>query len=328
MSEWDDARARASEIYQVTTPLPFRLNHVHAYVLPTDEGLILIDSGFPSKEGREGLARGLQERFGGVERVRAVIVTHYHSDHIGQAGWIQQQSGAAVYVHARDWRPPPDVGRDDAADEPEEFGGDLAAHLTPELRASSRELRARYQGKILPVERPTLVQGGERLEIGGRRLELVWTPGHTQGHLCVRELDQDILFTGDHMLERITPHVGTWSAGEGNALHRYEESLELVARLNPKLALGAHQAVIEQPAERVQEIRAHHQKRRETALSAIQDEWKPALEVMAAMFGELEDAMQTLLAVSETHVHLEALVLEERARREDGGEPPRYHAMQ
>ncbi len=318
---WDATRAAVTGIHQVTTPLPFQLDHVHAYVIEVEGGYLMIDSGFPSEAGRARLRDAMERRFGGLSRVKAVVVTHYHSDHIGQAGWLQQESGAAVYVHQNDWRLVPEVTSEGWSEKPEEFGGDLYAKVPEETRAEWSKTRAAIRENILPVETPTLVQGGEVLEFGGRRLALVWTPGHTSGHLCIHDLDHDLLFTGDHLLARITPHVGTWSS-DGSPLHAYEQSLALVERLRPAVALPAHEGVIENAAERTREIRLHHRKRRERVLAALESEGRTAQAIMPHVFKSRHLGMHAMLALSETYAHLEALVQERAVHREDGlGEP-------
>ena len=318
---WDAARSASTGIHQVTTPLPFQLDHVHAYVIEVEGGYVMIDSGFPSKEGRAELRKEMERRFGGMGGVKALIVTHYHSDHIGQAGWLQQESGAAVYVHKNDWVLVPEVTGEGWSEKPEEFGGDLYRKVPAETRAEWSKTRQGIRENIVPVERPTLVNGGEVLEVGGRRLELVWTPGHTSGHLCIHDLDQDVLFTGDHVLARITPHVGTWSS-DGSPLHAYEESLSLVERLSPKVALPAHEAVIEDAAERTREIRVHHAKRREKVLGVLgaggSAGGRTARAVMPEVFKHRHLGMHAMLALSETYAHLEALVQEGEVVRDDG----------
>ncbi len=323
---WDAARTAATGIHQVTTPLPFQLDHVHAYVIEVEGGYLMIDSGFPSEAGRARLRDEMERRFGGLGRVKAVVVTHYHSDHIGQAGWLQQESGAAVYVHQQDWRLVPEVTSAGWSEKPEEFGGDLYAKVPEETRLEWGKTRAGIRENILPVETPTLVRGGEVLEFGSRRLALVWTPGHTAGHLCIHDLDHALLFTGDHLLARITPHVGTWSS-DGSPLHAYEQSLALVERLRPAVALPAHEGVIENAAERTREIRLHHRKRRERVLAALGSEARTARGIMPQVFKNRHLGMHAMLALSETYAHLEALVQEGAVHREDGPGEPLYRSV-
>src|SRR5690625_7938194 len=60
------------------------------------------------------------------------------------------------------------------------------------------------------------LQDGTVIDLPGRDLRAVWTPGHSPGHLCLHLADGDVLFTGDHVLPRITPHVGQFQIGRAS----------------------------------------------------------------------------------------------------------------
>lgn len=111
-------------------------------------------------------------------------------------------------------------------------------------------MREMMESIELPAPEPTLISGGEVLTIGGREFELVWTPGYTEGHLCVLDRDEDILFTGDHLLARITPHIGMWPDNQHSPLAAFEQSLDLVTKINPSIALPPKFATFNSVAER------------------------------------------------------------------------------
>ncbi len=305
-------------VLQFTVPMPLALREVHVYALETDDGWILIDSGFPSEAAREQLAAELEATIGALSRVSTIVLTHFHPDHSGLAGWIQQESGCSVIIHHADW---PLLGRMASGDM---TGDDMFTSVARRSGFSLDDMRALFYEVNVPIVQPTLVAGGETLSTGGRQLQLVWTPGHTEGHLCMFDERTGVLFTGDHLLARITPHVGRFHAAERNPLHDFEESLALVERMAPRRALPAHEGPIEDPAERCREIAAHHQQRREQVLSEIGANPKAAKEIAAAIFLGREGAMQEMLALSETEAHLDALVAEGLLTQIDEGEEPRY----
>ena len=81
-------------LWRATFPLPWELDHVHAYLLETASGWVIVDTGLGSREVRElwsGLVAGLS---GPVERI---VVTHFHPDHIGGARHLAELTGAPVY---------------------------------------------------------------------------------------------------------------------------------------------------------------------------------------------------------------------------------------
>ena len=179
-------------------------------------------------------------------------------------------------------------------------------------------MRKETHGLRFPLTKPHLVQGGETMAIGGRAFELIWTPGHTEGHLCVLDRATNTIFTGDHMLARITPHIGMWRNNGDSPLHAYEESLALIEHMAPARALPAHEAPIEDVPERARELRQHHEERRQDVLGVMSPQTRPALDIAKDVFRGREGGMQTFLALSETLAHLDALVREGLVVKEDG----------
>ena len=161
-----------------------------------------------------------------------------------------------------------------------------------------------------------------------REFEAIWTPGHTEGHLCVRDLDQNALFTGDHLLGRITPHIGMWPDQRRSPLPDFEQSLGLVQELNATIALPAHEAIIEHPAERAAEILEHHQDRRQEMLNAVSDGKHSVKDIAIQCFPKrARDRMQLTMAMSETVAHLEAMVEEGALSRAGEGVARRYELV-
>ena len=88
-------------IHQITLPIPFPLQTVHVYLVEAGSGWIMID-GFPSIEARENLESEVRWLIGGLESLSAVIISHFHPDHSGLAGWMQSKVDVPVYIHAKD----------------------------------------------------------------------------------------------------------------------------------------------------------------------------------------------------------------------------------
>jgi glyoxylase-like metal-dependent hydrolase (beta-lactamase superfamily II) len=291
-------------VLQFTVPMPMALREVHVYALETDEGWVLIDSGFPSIEARDLLTTELQTSIGGLSRVSTIIVTHFHPDHSGLAGWIQERSNCNVVIHQADWP------RLENMAEPESKGAEMFSAMAMQSGVTFESMRALFREVDVPIRAPTLAVGNEVLMVGGRELELIWTPGHTEGHLCVMDRRSGAMFTGDHLLARITPHVGRFHSAGRNPLHDFEDSLALVERLAPRRALPAHEGPIEDVAVRCREIAEHHQARREQVLAEIRVRPQTAQEIAALIFRGREGGMHEMLALSETEAHLDALVEE------------------
>ena len=318
-----DSRLPAG-VHRIEMPIPFPLQSVHSYVLETARGFVLVDSGFPSEEAQAVMQRELARICGSLQRIVAVIITHFHPDHSGLAGWLEETGGVRVYVHEKDWARLAQMFSEDEEPGPDRWVPDLAAMLDPEVTEAWQRMRRDVHRLRFPIARPVLVSGDELLDFGDRTLRLIWTPGHTEGHICVLDEGEDVLFSGDHLLARITPHIGAWNTSGENPLHLYERSLTLIQELAPRLALPAHEMPVEDPSRRAQEIKEHHQARRRAVLAAIVDGSSTAREISEAVFPHRQDGMNQFLALSETVAHLQALLEEEAVRREEVGDQLLY----
>jgi glyoxylase-like metal-dependent hydrolase (beta-lactamase superfamily II) len=105
-----------------------------------------------------------------------------------------------------------------------------------------------------------LIADGERVLDGHWDLRAMWTPGHTPGHLCFRELGLGVLLSGDHLLPRITPNVSAGPFATMNPLGDYERSLTAVGAIadDVKEVWPAHEYRFMDPRERVGSLLDHH----------------------------------------------------------------------
>jgi len=90
-------------VYQLRMPLPFRLDHINLYLLEDTSGWTLIDCGLNRPEVMElwlGLLNGFLKR----KPLERIVVTHLHPDHIGLASWLQEQTGAPIYLTRGEWQ--------------------------------------------------------------------------------------------------------------------------------------------------------------------------------------------------------------------------------
>ena len=119
------------------------------YAIPTSEGIVLIDSGYPDQVDTV-LAPGLRELGLNADDVRYVIVAHGHRDHYGGSRHMQQEHGSSVVLSAADW------------DFVEQYRGEPATE---------------------PPERDIVAENGEAIVLGETSITPVLVPGHTPGAL-------------------------------------------------------------------------------------------------------------------------------------------------
>lgn len=309
----------ADRIFRVPLPLPGdALRAVNAYVLRGPQGLLLVDCGWELAESWQILSAALG-RIGGGAGLRGVFATHVHGDHYGQAGRLRQELGGFLLIGRRE--------RDTLEAFRERPGEARGRSLERLLELAASDVAERLTaGQGPPGGTPAVpdlyLLGSELLMEGGRALEVIPTPGHTRGHLCLFDESDGVLLAGDHILPHITPSLGVELPGSTAPLAEYLESLQRVRDLPARLVLPAHGPVFTDLRGRVDELMDHHRLRLDQCQEAVGAGARTAREVAAILswtrrerhFDDL-DPFNQMLAVFESEAHLEVLARRGRVRR-------------
>jgi glyoxylase-like metal-dependent hydrolase (beta-lactamase superfamily II) len=157
-----------------------------------------------------------------------------------------------------------------------------------------------------------LLEDGDVADLPGWRLRAVHTPGHTAGHLCFAEERTGLLFSGDHVLPRISPNISTHADGEPDPLRDYLASLAAVRDLAPSEVLPAHEWRFTGLAERVDQLTAHHEHRLDELLAALRRHpgstpWQLAGHLTWSRPWSSYQRRMRIFAVTETDAHLRLL---------------------
>lgn len=168
-----------------------------------------------------------------------------------------------------------------------------------------------------PTTPDQLLQDGDVICVGGREIQVVWTPGHSSGHCCLYLPAEKILIVGDHLLPKITPHVGVYPDYPDNPLGEFLHSQEKVQELEVALVLPAHGAVFTDHRARARQLIQHHQYRKEEICDLIRRQPKTAYDIALEVFGADNDRLlfHVIAATFETLAHLHLLLFEGRVRR-------------
>ena len=300
----------AGGIRRVTLPLPTRPGHVHAYLLPGDDGWTLVDTGVGLPEAKEMWAAELEQAGGPVS---TIFVTHFHPDHVGAAADLHELTGARVVQGALDYAQCELVWGNPAWSERLVDWFELHGapdEVTAELVGQSSVYRpfVRYQRD------PILVHAGEHVD----GWKLIAAAGHADGQLCL--LRDGVLVAADHLLGRITPTVGLWPASRPDPLGDYLAALDRTIELAPRVALPGHGDTIDDPSRRARELKEHHRLRLEEAARALGPDPQSGYGLSFALFGADLPAAGRRFAIAETLSHLERLVHQGAAARHEGGD--------
>lgn len=332
-------------VRSVQVPIPDNpLGHTLVYVVDTDRGPVLVDTGWDDPASWSVLAEGLTACGTSVAEIQGVVITHHHPDHHGLSGRVREASGAWIAMHAADAA----IVRRTRETRPGRWFSYMAAKLVaagaPEEHVAP--LRDAAPRTTLPGFSPARpdreIVPGELLDLPGRRLRAVWTPGHTPGHVCLHLEEEHPsrlpghgrLFSGDHLLPEITPHIGLYEDPDDTTvtdpLGDYLDSLERVGRLAPAEILPAHQYAFTDAPARVGELLAHHEDRLTGLLSLLAEPltpWQLAERMEWNRPWEQIPYGSRNIAIAEAEAHLRRLVKLGRAEAVAGSEPVAYRAV-
>jgi glyoxylase-like metal-dependent hydrolase (beta-lactamase superfamily II) len=287
-------------------PNPFVEGRNRVYVIGSAP-LTLIDTGIATGRAFDALVQGLREHGRSLDEVGRVILTHKHIDHIGNAWRIQRQTGAEVLIHESELEAVRAVDPD---------GRRYAALVRERLdewkvpRAEAEALGAMSGPMTWEIEpaTPTAIVDGQRIDLGGTELEVIHTPGHTTGSVCLRW--GRTLFSGDHVLPDISPNVGGGDLRHRGLLRHYLASLERAARLAGDIdrVLPGHGDPFDNLHARCHALITHHRTRLDRVRELLRAE--PGLTVhdlAVRLFGAME-GFHRVLGCAEAQAHLEVLV--------------------
>lgn len=321
-------------VYQVSVPFTNPLNDTLVYVMESKNGLVLVDAGWDDDTAWAGLQAGIEEIGYTMADIEGVVLTHYHPDHTGLVGRVREASGAWIAMHESDyyWFDLMSAERG-----PQWLEGHLE-NLTL-AGASSADLEAfkvagSGRAPVGPESRPDRILGNdEMIPLAGRALRTVWTPGHTPGHVCFLLEEAKTMFTGDHVLEKTTPHVGSfvYPLDESDALADFMDSLRRVGDMDIVRGLGAHGVPIADVAARSAGLIAHHEERLDHLYRDFGEDRLSVWQVAERMrWYKPWDELPSLgkqMALSEGAAHLRHLVARGRVAQVSGSEPALFERV-
>ncbi len=306
-------------LHALQVPIPYPMGYV-TVLIDTSSPVTLIDTALDTPEARTAIEDGLHALGLHWESIERVIITHHHPDHYGLAGLIEERSGAEVYMldidiargeqywhRWEEWLPG--------------HNKHFLDHGVPLERMANNDAEARTsRARVRPALRVKPLHEGDTLALAGHDWQVLWLPGHADGHLGLWQPEQKLLIAADAILPRISPNVGLYAYSRPDPLGDYLETLGKIGALGAERAVvGHHGPVMEGVAERAQELAEHHHERLQLVRHTLDTQPMNGYELSLVMFArELSDSSRRF-AVAETLAHAEYLRLRgEVGRRWDG----------
>ena len=320
----------ADGVFWIRMPLPFALDHINLWLLADGEGWTLVDCGICNDETR-GLWRTLRSEHLAEDSgrpVKRIIVTHFHPDHLGLAGWLHSETGAPLWMTQAEWS----IGSHLYHDTVGKYS-DLQVEMFRDngLRQDRLEAMSRGGNRYRElISRPPgdfqVITDGEDIEVGAHSWRVIVGTGHAPEHACLYCADLGVLISGDQVLPKITPNISlSASEPDANPLQQYLDSLQRFTGLpRNTLVLPSHGLPFHGLELRLQQIREHHLERIEVLFDACKEP-HTAAEMMPVMFKRELDEHQIMFAMGECLSHLAYLKHKNRLTCEaDGNGIVRY----
>jgi ribonuclease/clavin/mitogillin len=240
--------------FPVRTPTKPPATHTNCYLIYTSSELLIIDPGSPYEDEQRALASSVDELIAAGRRVREIVLTHMHPDHVGGVNALRRHLGEVV----------------------------LAAHrLTAEAIAES-----------IRVDR--FIEDDEVIELSGSpeiSLRALHTPGHARGHLCFYEERTGTLISGDNIVGLGSVLIDPPEGNMRDYLHSLERMRSLA---NLSVIFGGHGPAIANPHARLAEYISHRLDREGKILQAVREGASSPKDIVAVVYTDVSPKAHAL----------------------------------
>lgn len=239
-------------------PGPFTFTGTGVYIIG-DKNVAVIDPGPATPNHKAALSKALEGR-----KVTHVLVTHHHIDHSPMAAPLAKEHGCLVYGYGLQAR------------EPE--GGEVRLEAGDDL------------GFKPDIE----ICNGLKVNGDGWTVEAIHTPGHTSNHMCYALHEENVLFSGDHIMGWSTSVVSPPDGHMGD----YLASLEKILARKFERIIPTHGPVIEEPQVFVQAYIDHRLERERQICEALSDGLTQISDIVAKLYVDVDKRLHPAAAHS------------------------------
>jgi endoribonuclease LACTB2 len=233
--------------FPVRTPTRPPATHTCCYLIHTAEEMLIVDPGSPYEDEQQALAECVDEMIAEGRRVRAIVITHLHPDHVGGVNALKAHLGGNVPIAAH---------------------ADTAAALTD-------------------VQVDQLIADGDVITLAGKppvTLKALHTPGHARGHLCFHDEDRGALLTGDNILGAGSVLI---DPPEGNMRDYLNSLERMRALPNLSVLFGGHGPAVATPYRKIDEYISHRLEREQHILQAVREGATDPKQIVAKVYTDV-----------------------------------------
>ena len=227
--------------------------NANAYLI-TEEKPCLIDTGFGDPNSTSTIVEAFSQAKVSLENLALVIGTHAHMDHIGGIPSLKLLSNAKI-----------------------------AMHKLEDTRMRNLQLK----GTLEQIKTDRFLEDDETVDLGKIKLQVILTPGHTSGHICLYEQERGILFSGDHIISG-TPDGTVYIGPPDGDVSQYMASLNKFLKLELKMILPGHGQIIYDPREKINSILKHHLEREKQIISILESGEKTVEQIAKIIYDRVD----------------------------------------
>jgi glyoxylase-like metal-dependent hydrolase (beta-lactamase superfamily II) len=292
-------------------PLPFALDHINLWLIEDGSAWTAVDTGYSLAPVRTAWQEVLADK-----KLSRLLVTHFHPDHLGLAAWLQERTGAPLWMTQGDYLTAQVVHAQLGSSSVAAMVAFYRSHGLSDEVARALEARGNAYARGVPAIPPTfnILYEGDEVKIGEHRWRVMIGHGHAPEHVSLYCEKLSVLISGDMLLPRISTNVSVYAATpESDPLEAFLASIDRLRILpSDTLILPSHGLPFRGLHTRIAQLEAHHAARCEDLLAATETP-KNAADVLPVLFPrEITDPHQAMFAMGEAIAHLNYL---EKARR-------------
>lgn len=302
----------AEDVLGLRLPMPPPLEWVNVYFLKDTNGWYMVDTGYNTPESRAILEECIEKHLDTLPII-GLIVTHYHPDHSGQAGWVCNRFNCPLYMTQTEWLLARWLSTDHSLSHLQSLVTYYRDAGTPEDLIHHIQERGnsflRTSDEMVPTyQRLTEKQ---KLKIGNREWQVLIGRGHAPEMVLLYDAKGKLLISADQIVARITPNIGVWAYDTAaNPLHDFLESSDLFPQIIPNdvTILPGHGRPFESFHERVSTFRPHHENRLNKLRLGLSDLPVNLYDLMKVLFPRDLTPRDFVFALGETHAHINYLI--------------------
>lgn len=299
-----DAVEVAPGVRWLRMPLPYVLDHVNLWLIRDGDAWAAVDTGIALDPVKHAWRTVLESH-----KLSRQIVTHFHPDHVGLAAWLEQETGAPLWMTQGEYATAQLVLHQIAGYSIGAMTTLFGRHGLDAERVAAIDKRGNAYGRAVPTLPATFRRlfEDEEFEIGDDSWRVIPGFGHSAEHASLYCAARRILVSGDMLLPRITTNVSAFAAApEADPLGTYLASIDRFRALpEDTLVLPSHGKPFRGLHDRVEQLHAHHRERCGALLAACTGRPQSAAELLPTLFErDIVDAHQTMFAMGEAIAHL------------------------